>query len=153
METRECKTCKRVLPIVEFHGHFKAQQQKTYYKHECKQCTGEGKRTAYHSDPLGRAMQVMYSMETHVKHKYPQSWKGSVAAPAAEKLLSATSCNYCGCSVNDGWSFSLDHHVPLALGGEHSLLNLHPCCEPCNRAKHDMPPSDYMRWLAGVRRR
>lgn len=72
---------------------------------------------------------------------------------AADKLLAATYCEYCA-QANDGTVvFVLDHIVPLALGGPHTLENLTPACEVCNRAKKDMHPDHYRAWLAGVRKR
>jgi 5-methylcytosine-specific restriction endonuclease McrA len=72
---------------------------------------------------------------------------------AADKLLAAACCTYCAQPNDDTVVFVLDHVVPLALGGPHTLENLMPACEVCNRAKKDMHPDDYRTWLAGVRSR
>lgn len=38
---------------------------------------------------------------------------------------------------------SLDHIVPLAMGGEDSLENLQATCEPCNSHKKALLPEAY----------
>ena len=143
--TRVCKACGRDKPLT---AYYRASQAASYYSHDCRACRSTHKRSQYNSDPQYRALQVMYSIETLIKRKYPEAWTGSLAAAGAAHLLSATHCTYCGTPNNGTWTFSLDHHVPLALGGTHSLDNLRPCCEPCNRAKHDMPPAIFTQWMA-----
>ncbi|WP_407543758.1 HNH endonuclease (plasmid) [Deinococcus radiomollis] len=118
-----------------------------YYMLECRTCEGKARRAAYHSGPQVRALQNMYVMETRVKKVFPASWRGSIVKEGAALLLAGKECFYCKTPVTDQWSFCLDHHVPLALGGVHALDNLRMCCEPCNRAKHDMPPEDFKRWM------
>lgn len=46
-------------------------------------------------------------------------------------------CVYCG----GPWEH-LDHHVPLAAGGEHSLEACRPSCASCNIAKAAAEPAD-----------
>lgn len=40
-------------------------------------------------------------------------------------------CHYCGVSAFE----EIDHHIPVAAGGEHSLENVRPCCSQCNNEK------------------
>ena len=39
-------------------------------------------------------------------------------------------CIHCGGDYEE-----IDHLIPVALGGEHSLANVAPCCAACNRAQ------------------
>ena len=145
-DNRTCRTCKRTMPVTHFHLN-KVERSRAYYTARCRKCIALENRTAYHSDPEFRALQVMRSMENWVKNRYPEALTRSIVKAGAVKLLDATECTYCG-TPNDGkWTFSLDHHTPLSLGGTHSLDNLTPCCEPCNRAKHDMPPTEFTQWM------
>lgn len=145
--TRTCRTCRAALPLSAYYTAQHANGKTYRTTANCRTCSSTAKRTTYQSDPHHRALQVMYSMETHVKRTWPQAYTASLATTGAAKLLAATHCSYCG-TPNDGrWTFSLDHHMPLALGGTHSLDNLHPSCEPCNRAKHDMPPAAFHQWM------
>lgn len=41
------------------------------------------------------------------------------------------SCHYC----TDGAFEELDHHVPVAAGGHHTLGNVRPSCASCNNEK------------------
>ena len=50
-------------------------------------------------------------------------------------------CSYCG-SI-DG-PFHLDHVVPWSRGGEHVADNLVVACAPCNFAKSDRTPEEWM---------
>lgn len=62
-------------------------------------------------------------------------------------------CRYCGVTARWGWRrdakghlrpwigppLSLDHVVPVILGGDDSVDNLVVACEPCNRRKFTGP--------------
>jgi len=58
---------------------------------------------------------------------------GWVQPPGWRKLRAAVfarwsrSCWRCG-----AWAGSVDHVLPVALGGGHELDNLRPCCRRCN---------------------
>jgi 5-methylcytosine-specific restriction endonuclease McrA len=49
------------------------------------------------------------------------------------KALLADPCFYCG-----GQSNTIDHVVPIARGGGHSIGNLVGACKPCNSSKKDL---------------
>ena len=51
-------------------------------------------------------------------------------------------CQLCGCKITYD-EMSLDHIVPLAMGGEDSLENLQATCEPCNSHKKALLPEAY----------
>ncbi|AXH46940.1 HNH endonuclease [Mycobacterium phage Aminay] len=65
-------------------------------------------------------------------------------------------CHICGCEIDyraghlDPRSFTIDHIVPLALGGEDTLDNLAAACRKCNRDKSDTPPADWRPPIAFV---
>jgi 5-methylcytosine-specific restriction endonuclease McrA len=46
-------------------------------------------------------------------------------------------CAYCGAPPGEGkyGRLTVDHMVPLARGGDHSIENVVPCCWPCNVSK------------------
>jgi len=153
-DTRTCKVCGETKPLTdEFYKgrdtNYKGKITR-YFPHECRACHTIWQREQYNVNPKTRARQLMLSTEQYVQKRFPAAWHGTIAPAAALKLLAATHCSYCGVPASDIWGFSLDHHVPLALGGAHSLDNLYPCCEPCNRAKHDMAPQDFKRWMDGL---
>lgn len=49
------------------------------------------------------------------------------------KRLYSSVCFYCGAIE----PITLDHVVPIALGGRHSIGNIVPACRPCNTSKKD----------------
>lgn len=49
-------------------------------------------------------------------------------------------CFYCG-----GMFEQIDHFIPVAAGGPHSLENVRPCCARCNTSKRSTPGDQ---WLA-----
>lgn len=50
-------------------------------------------------------------------------------------------CEDCG----SPHELEVDHYVPFALGGEHSLRNTRCLCGPCNRRKGATHPEEYYR--------
>lgn len=50
----------------------------------------------------------------------------------------AHTCVYCGATTRN---LTMDHWVPVALGGKTEPGNLIPCCKPCNSSKGAMHPS------------
>jgi 5-methylcytosine-specific restriction endonuclease McrA len=49
-------------------------------------------------------------------------------------------CQSCGASVTET-KLSIDHIIPLAIGGSNDLSNLQTLCLPCNqRKKHHLDP-------------
>lgn len=55
-------------------------------------------------------------------------------------------CAYCHCSL-DG-CFTIDHVMPIAKGGRHTIGNLVPACKPCNSSKRDLLLFDWLQLRA-----
>ena len=49
----------------------------------------------------------------------------------------------CYCQKPVGRDFTIDHYLPLALGGTNARRNLRLACRPCNEAKADMSPKEW----------
>lgn len=142
-----CKLCGIEKPATSFYV------ARGYRNVACMSCRSEQKRRRYHTNARARAVQIASSVGTLVKKKFPEADTGLTSAAYADALLAAVSCTYCG-QPNDGTHpFNLDHRVALGNGGKHELANLVPCCEPCNRAKRDMPADTFVAWLRGVAQR
>lgn len=56
-------------------------------------------------------------------------------------LVEGAACVYCGDVATQ-----VDHVIPRSQGGTSELVNLVPCCQPCNRDKYDQTP---WQWLGG----
>ncbi|MDF9718121.1 HNH endonuclease [Nocardioides sp. ChNu-99] len=68
-------------------------------------------------------------------------------------------CYYCGTGRDDGAKLTIDHVVPVALGGDDDPGNLVTACEPCNSGKSSVPldapqvaaiADDAVRWSAAM---
>jgi 5-methylcytosine-specific restriction endonuclease McrA len=71
--------------------------------------------------------------------------KHTAADVAALKRLQKGKCAYCRHPLGD--RFEVDHHHPLALGGENGRANLQLLCRQCNRSKGAKHPVDFVRSL------
>jgi len=58
------------------------------------------------------------------------------------KDLKSKPCYLCGVSPGT----TVDHIIPLAKGGRHSIGNLLGACTPCNSSKHDKCLIEYRRY-------
>lgn len=59
-------------------------------------------------------------------------------------------CHYCHRPFNDSdWpndsKLTVDHIVPIVMGGNDELCNLVLACYPCNTRKKDMPYEDFIK--------
>lgn len=92
-----------------------------------------------------------------------RSKKLGIESPDYEDFLViyyGNTCYYCGLNKTNELTngnkgsgkikFSIDHKTPFARGGNNDTENICLCCEPCNRAKHDMNETEYRAWLKGV---
>ena len=62
------------------------------------------------------------------------------------KRLYADPCMWCGTTEN----ITLDHLIPLARGGEHSVGNLVAACRSCNSSKGNKLPIEFKWWRINV---
>jgi 5-methylcytosine-specific restriction endonuclease McrA len=69
--------------------------------------------------------------------------RGKVSTNIVKKLLTLQrmKCAVCKGALKE---YHLDHHIPLALGGEHADSNMQLLCPPCNLAKSAKHPIDFM---------
>lgn len=63
----------------------------------------------------------------------------------ARVLKKEPNCLYCGEKAE-----TADHFIPLARGGEDTEANLVGACQPCNLAKGDRMPAEFMAERAGA---
>ena len=80
----------------------------------------------------------------NMKHKRRAAEKkGDVTTKQLEKLYIETKCCYwCNCKLNKK-NTHLDHYIPLAKGGKHTISNLVLSCDVCNRVKSSKDPLEF----------
>lgn len=64
-------------------------------------------------------------------------------------LRDGLACIYCGATIEEGASLSLDHVKPYSEGGSNSERNLVTCCAKCNSSRGNRPVADFAAAVAG----
>jgi len=59
-------------------------------------------------------------------------------------------CYYCGRKVSKE-ELTMDHKIPLSLGGTSTRDNIVPACKECNTKKKNLPPWEWEEYLARLR--
>lgn len=83
--------------------------------------------------------------DVYNKIVYPKGRVRVIYTPRERKMIynkAEGRCQLCGCKITYD-EMSLDHIVPLAMGGEDSFENLQATCEPCNSHKNALLPEVY----------
>lgn len=103
----------------------------------------------YRNDSSFRARELRRAVETkRARRSQLRSCRaGLTAEREAEIRTHAAECAYCGCSVARGQNLTLDHIVPLSLGGLHDEANVVPACRSCNSKKGQRTAAE---WLASA---
>jgi 5-methylcytosine-specific restriction endonuclease McrA len=82
-----------------------------------------------------------------------QNWQGMnwirQSTRLALYLRDGLACVYCGQSVDDGVTLTLDHIVPVSKGGTNRPENLVTCCHTCNCARGNRSMPAFARAVAG----
>ena len=63
-----------------------------------------------------------------------------------QQKTSVGTCYYCEKKVHFK-ELTMDHLVPLAMGGRSTKDNLDPCCKTCNNKKKSMMPIEWQEYL------
>jgi 5-methylcytosine-specific restriction endonuclease McrA len=69
--------------------------------------------------------------------------EGSLSVNEIQKLLSLqkNTCIVCRKKLT---KYHVDHVIPLSKGGDHNFFNVQILCQPCNQAKHNKDPINFM---------
>ena len=157
MQTLEriCITCKAVKPFTDFH---KNKLTKEGVTNKCKVCKNEASRIRYEKNGAKMREQMAAQRKEKYKHRIEierasRSRRKEFQRPLKNarqqirnRLLEGKTftlksreiaklyekpCYNCGTLEN----LSIDHIVPLARGGSHSIGNLMTLCRKCNASK------------------
>ena len=65
-----------------------------------------------------------------------------------KRKLAKGICHYCN-QPTPPRELTMDHVVPLALGGRSTKGNVVPCCKTCNTKKRHLLPMEWEEYLSG----
>jgi 5-methylcytosine-specific restriction endonuclease McrA len=151
---KSCEFCKLKKPLIAFS---KYKTTKDGFARRCKECEKERKYryqkenaelysikrklyrqknkeaiTAYHRLWTQKNL-LKKNLYSHKRRNLLKE-NGSFEIIAKDiKRLKASDCFYCGSKDN----LQIDHIIPIAKGGRHSIGNLVMACQPCNGSKND----------------
>ena len=144
---KTCSRCHETKPLAEF-GSAKTKDGLFAWCRKCKsQYDGERYPTiARYSAEAGRAASLRYAVrhpervnarnETRRALKLAAPGRGVTADEWLEVLAAADGvCAYC----DNPAMLTMDHIVPLILGGAHDIDNIAAACGPCNSSKGARP--------------
>lgn len=98
-----------------------------------------GKIRIYEQTPSGRAIRQRTANKSRAlkrnAHSYP--WTNQEWLDRIEQFESC--CAYCGKSGE----MTMEHFIPISLGGDHTLSNVIPACCNCNSSKGNKDPLEW----------
>lgn len=98
----------------------------TENKEKRKRTIRESAMKAYRKDP-SKVLNLSHKRREKIKSQYIVSKKEIM-------LLKSSQCFACNSKEN----ITIDHLIPLNIGGQHRIGNLIPLCIPCNSSKRDL---------------
>lgn len=121
---RECRNEKERVRVAE-------RRKDPEYLERQRRLERERNRKRYAEDPEFRAKKLERTKNRRLFYD-----RGSLSQTEWEGLLSLYNglCAYCPQEAE-----VIDHVVPMASGGEHSISNVVPACSACNLSKGDAP--------------
>ena len=158
MEVKTCSKCKIQKPLIEFYPH-----KRDGYRAECKDCGKQYAQSDKRKEQVrrsrcsgsGKEANRRYAQSKRGKaahRRYRQSEKGKISQMrvlVSRRLIAGCEntlthdqwqavlkqyknrCVYCGRKVK----LTVDHIIPISLGGTHTKKNVLPACMDCNIAK------------------
>ena len=129
---KQCTKCGRLLVANEM-NFYKHKVGKWGLRAYCKQCWKQYKKDNPHVD-----------FNSHIKERY--GLNSNITKEQYYEILEyfGYKCAYCGCEFNE-YYLTLDHVIPLSLGGAVDPWCLVPSCRSCNSSKH---ASEMLLWLS-----
>jgi len=121
------------------------EQRRAKWRRENKAAAARGYYRLYRAENRGRIneREAEWRRKNPNKNNEPERRRyrakrdraGGVLVSVSElRAMYGNVCYLCDASLNR-YSFTMDHVIPLARGGAHSISNLRPCCGRCNSRK------------------
>jgi len=93
----------------------------------------------YKCDPAFRRHECQRNSERKAKNRGNHTFRFSSKALTARFAQFDNTCAYCGSAD----SLIIEHFIPRAKGGPHTLGNILPACQRCNVSKRDYEPEPW----------
>lgn len=135
--TRVCSKCQGCFPLTaEYFGHTSSGGFRSY----CRKC--KNKQTSEWAELNKWNDKKKWTKQNTAR----ANAKGSYSARDVDLIrrFLGDRCAYCGVSLYGGGE--IDHMIPLDKGGSHAPSNLTIACMPCNRAKGNRTPKEYLEY-------
>jgi len=150
---RECVRCGRIIKYGKYCDDHKPIAKEVY-------------RFKYNTDPeFKREARIRTKVYKHThpeklskwgdnrRRRVAQSSDGSVNPIEINALMNKyKKCPYCGKSISES-DCHIDHIIPIAKGGSHSITNIIPCCSDCNHRKSAAHIEDWLERLDNKHKR
>ena len=133
---RTCRYCNETFPLTkDYFGH----NPQGGFRWKCRKCIREDVRSYNANNSFRARERTEWRTGTTFTAREKQHYARQIAARDGGYI-----CFYCKRDV--GTSFHIDHKVPVAKGGDHSLDNFAIACMPCNQEKHAKDIDEYRIW-------
>lgn len=99
----------------------------------------------YNNDPEFRAKQKARLLAKKQRRRYQKKLTDD-GTVTGDVIYQRKDCVYCGAPLTPE-SRTIDHMIPLNLGGTHSASNVTACCLSCNSKKRDLPFDEWLERL------
>jgi len=121
--TAVCSTCSAKKPLTEM---ARDRSTKTGYRSRCRECRKDYDRRRYEAHP-----EIGWAADHRRRARsYGLQLVTEIVTASQVASMWGDHCFYC-----PGPFEVIDHRIPVAAGGHHTVLNVVPCCRRCNQKK------------------
>jgi hypothetical protein len=121
--TAVCSTCSAKKPLTEM---ARDRSTKTGYRSQCRECRKDYDRRRYEAHP-----EIGWAADHRRRARsYGLQLVTEIVTASQVTSMWGDHCFYC-----PGPFEVIDHRIPVAAGGHHTVTNVVPCCRRCNQHK------------------
>lgn len=150
-DSKQCTTCKIIKPLNEFSNSKRGRLGKSAY---CKPCASEYQKkylpkeirklkTRKYRNDNREWWRTLHRINQFNRRSKIKAQSDNTVTPDFVKLIyNKKKCYYCNEHTPKKYR-TLDHKIPLNLGGLHSIHNIVMACLSCNSTKRDMTENEF----------